>query len=90
MNKEEIENIKRHLGVALYNHTRNFYDYDMQVDCNITYNQLKLLGEYINQLEANRDEAIEFVKKWDYENTMCIDDFYFQEELLSLLERGKE
>lgn len=85
MNKE-IEEIKEHLDFA-----REVFDYTLNPSqCGLLLDYINQLEEETQQLKANRDEAIELVKKWDYENTMCIDDFYFQEELLSLLERGKE
>ena len=53
---------------------------------------VKALLDYINQLETNRDEAIEYIKN---ENLRIIDiskeiPELCDRELLSLLERGKE
>lgn len=61
MNKEEIEDIIRKVRVAMYEHTKAMYDYDMLVNYELDYNQWKQLLQYIEDLQQRIDKAIEYI-----------------------------
>lgn len=100
MNKE-IEELKVKLNKKLENYELDKAFGQLSVDSiySLFPNESKMLLDYINQLEeeneqlkANRDEVIEYIKN---ENLRIIDiskeiPELCDRELLSLLERGKE
>jgi hypothetical protein len=82
----------------------NYQKYDL-TDCRIDYeviekiaSEFSILQQKVNQLETNRDEAIEYIKnclsgyKEQYEEHTFSYHFvtYDLENFLSILERGKE
>lgn len=86
MNKEVKELIAEIKEFSIEYCHNPYYDYTL------TKEEVELLLEYINQLETNRDEAIELIQgTW-----ICyceLDGEWLSEvqyKLLSILERGKE
>lgn len=71
--------------------------YSFNDECYVYLNDYKQLQQKVNQLETNRDDTIEYIKEnmckeesgcglWWYQ----LGDYETPDELLSLLERGKE
>ena len=61
----------------------------------LSYEDLTMIIDYINQLETNRDEAIDFIKKTQFDcgEFNCCGFGIWKDgrnELLEILERGKE
>lgn len=97
MNKEIeefIKDLKEKLNKKLENYEldKAFGQLSPESIYSLFPNESKLLLDYINQLETNRDEAIELVKeiKLHYQQHPAMIPSVKIDKLLSLLERGKE
>lgn len=94
MNKEEFKLNDKALQEAIDNlKGTQFLDAFCILDWIIkTRDENKLLKQKVNQLETNRDEAIELVKeiKLHYQQHPTMIPSVKIDKLLSLLERGKE
>jgi hypothetical protein len=60
MNEEKLDLIIKKIKVAMYNHRKDMYDYEMLVTHELDYNEWKILIDYIEQLQHNWNE----LKKW--------------------------
>lgn len=90
MNKEVKELIEE---IKVFNIEHSHHPYYLYT---LDKKDVELLLDYINQLETNRDEAIEYIKhSWWLRTDQTYDTSkdlkgWEAEELLSILERGKE
>ena len=89
MNKEVKELIEE---IKVFNIEHSHHPYYLYT---LDKKDVELLLDYINQLETNRDEAIEFIKKTQFDcgDFNCCGFGIWKDgrnELLEILERGKE
>ena len=63
MNEEKLDLIIKKIKVAMYNHRKDMYDYEMLVTHELDYNEWKILIDYIEQLQHNWNELKKYIEE---------------------------
>lgn len=87
MTKYDFESLESDLGQLLKN-VKKHNIYARQLENDVLY-----LEQKVNQLETNRDEAIEYIEQVKYrrDDQIFVDILHpYLDKLLEILERGKE
>lgn len=94
---EDLQQENQQLKEQLLEQTRDNYKLKDELNKKTkeyqeTYNDVRIeIKDYKNQLKQRDeviDEAIKKVNKWDSSNTSAIDDYYFKEDILQIIDKA--